>query len=94
LEDFVTRPNNPYVDYVEKVTIRSMVQTSKQGIVGDVHLRQGIRFKDNFNRDDEEFIAITNAKVIGNENTIDFLLLRKDAIVWIAPLEDMSEKKE
>ena len=78
-------------DYVQKVAIRAIIQTTKQILVGSLHVRPRLRIKDALNHEDEEFIALTDVSLAGRKERIGILLLRRSEIVWIVPLEDKED---
>ncbi len=87
-----------YTDIVTKLPVSAVIQTSAHLVRGFVHIRQGERLKNELERD-EEFLAVTEASIIGADNqvifTAPFLAVRRSQIVWIMPddekLEDTRE---
>lgn len=87
-----------YTDIVTKLPVSAVIQTSAHLVRGFVHIRQGERLKNELERD-EEFLAVTEASIIGADDqvifTAPFLAVRRSQIVWIMPddekLEDTRE---
>jgi hypothetical protein len=90
----VPSQNPRFGDYIEKQQVKALIQTSKQALIGTIHVHPRLRIKDNFNRDEEPFIAITNASIVGQGKVFPFILLRKDEIIWLVPLEEDQEPPE
>ena len=76
-----------FSDHVEKIAVRAIIQTTKQTLVGNLHITPKLRLIDVLNRDRDEFIAVTDVILVGSKKKIKFLVLQRDEIVWIAPLE-------
>lgn len=76
-------------DYVNKVPVRTIIQTTKQILIGTVYIQTGFRIKDVLNRADEEFVAVTQASFGPDDEKVEFILLQKKEIVWIATDENM-----
>ena len=79
-----------YTDVITKVSIPAIVQTTTHLIRGSVHVRQGERLKDEL-ENTEKFTAITDATVSDMNGTVvfsgPFLVIQRDQIVWIMPVE-------
>ncbi len=86
-----------YTNVISKVAIPSLVQTTTHLIRGDVHIRQGERFKDEL-EGDENYVAVTNAGIYDAEGNIKynapFLAVQKGQIVWIMPMEEGNKEGE
>ena len=82
------------IDHIPKKPIRALVQTSKQLIMGYIHTRPMIRLKDEINAA-ERFIALTDVTFVGQkqEAPLKFVVLNKDEIVWIAPMDTADQEK-
>lgn len=80
-----------YTNVVSKVAVPSIIQTTTHLIRGLVHIRQGERFKDELETN-ENYTAITEAKILdANGNVLfssPFLAVQKGQIVWIMPAND------
>ncbi len=80
-----------FTDIIAKDPTKVTIQTAEGLIVGEVHVRRGIRFKDELNST-ESFLAVTNARILYNDNKeifkTSFLLVRCDKIIWISPNEN------
>lgn len=77
-----------FTDVISKDTIPVVIQTIKQRIHGNLHIRPDQRLKDEINIVDQ-FIAITDGKIYSDEEDLlfkcDFLTINRDHIVWILP---------
>ncbi|RJP49547.1 MAG: hypothetical protein C4557_11115 [Anaerolineaceae bacterium] len=86
-----------YTNVISKVAVPSLVQTTTHLIRGDVHIRQGERFKDEL-EGDGHYVAVTNASVYGADGSVNysapFLAVQKGQIVWIMPMEEGDNKEE
>jgi hypothetical protein len=84
-----------YTDIVSKVPVSALIQTTTHLMRGQVHVRQGERFKDEMERD-ESFLAVTNVSVLGAGNevlyTAHFMAVQRSQIVWVMP--DASSDEE
>ena len=74
--------------HIDKRTIRTLVQTTKQMLIGNLYKRPMIRLKDEFNTS-ERFIAMTDVEIVGQQQKepIRLVLLNRDEVVWVAPLD-------
>ena len=77
-----------FPNYVEKIAVRAIIQTTKQTLVGSLHMTPKLRLIDILNRDHDEFMAVTDVILVGSKKQVRFLILQRDEIVWITPLED------
>ncbi len=77
-----------FTDVISKDVERATIQTLTVRIVGDVHVRPGVRLKDEINKG-ERFIAVTRARVFNARGEeiyqSDFLAVNLDQVVWISP---------
>lgn len=77
-----------FTDVISKDTIPVVIQTIKQRIHGNLHIRPDQRLKDEINIGDQ-FIAITDGKIYSDEQDLlykcDFFAINRDHIVWILP---------
>lgn len=75
-------------DIVTKQSEPVIVHTLSNRIRGNVHLRPGIRMKDQMNNA-ELFLALTEATIYSVSGQplyqTDFLLVNREQIVWILP---------
>ena len=80
--------------YVKKEAVPCIVMTTTHLIEGLIHKRVVFRFMDELLKDDP-FLAVTNATVHksgnGRSYETNFLVLRKDQIVWMIPSEATAE---
>ncbi|MBI5944485.1 MAG: hypothetical protein HY864_08965 [Chloroflexi bacterium] len=83
-----------YTDIITKLPVSAVIQTSTHLVRGFVHVRQGERLKNELERD-EDFLAVTEASVVGAEDkvifTAPFLAVRRSQIVWVMPADDKLE---
>lgn len=77
-----------FSDFIEKKAVRAIIQTTKQTLVGYLHITPKLRLIDVLNRDHDEFMAVTDLILVDSKKQIKFLILQRDEIVWIAPLEN------
>jgi len=84
-----------YTDVVTKISVPAVVQTTTHLIRGRVHVRQGERLKDEL-ENNEHFTAITDAVVHDKEGNVvfrgPFLVVRRDQIVWVMPVDEDNVK--
>jgi hypothetical protein len=84
-----------FTDLIPKIAVHTVIQTTGQLIRGNVHVRQGERFKDALDRD-ELFLAVTDCVIVGPEGETlfqaPFLAVRRSQIIWAMP--DKEEPKE
>ena len=77
-----------FTDIVSKVAVRTTIQTTRQLINGNIHVRQGERLKNELDRD-EQFLAVTDASILGPDGNVifsaPFLAVRRSEIVWVMP---------
>jgi hypothetical protein len=86
-----------FTDIVPKEPIPVRVQTTKQFLTGEIHVRIGYRLKDELDLD-EPFLAITNAVVFDTEDKIlfqtKFMAIRRDQVVWITADDEMKKEDD
>lgn len=84
-----------YTNIIQKIPVPSMIQTTTNLIRGLIHVRQDERFKDELEHP-EQFVAVTEASVCDISGTViyisPFLLVQKDQIVWVMPLQSEQDK--
>ncbi len=80
--------------YVKKEVVPCVIMTTTHLIEGMLHKRVVFRFMDELLKEDP-FLAVTNATVhksnTGKTWETNFLVLRKDQIVWLIPSEEAAE---
>lgn len=80
-----------YTNVVSKVAVPSIIQTTTHLIRGFVHVRQGDRFKDELETN-EQYTAITDASIYDADGkvlfTSPFLAVQRGQIVWIMPANE------
>jgi hypothetical protein len=81
-----------FTQVIAKQPIKVTLQTNQQLIEGIIHIRPGMRIKDELNSQ-ERFMAVTDATIqtIGQSEVVQakFLVINVDHIVWVMPLEDL-----
>jgi hypothetical protein len=79
-----------FTEVVSKETTGVMIQTPTHRIEGKIHIRPGERLKDEINQA-EPFFAVTEAIIFDNAGVqkfkSDFLIVYRDFIIWIMPLD-------
>jgi hypothetical protein len=77
-----------YTDVVTKLPVSALIQMTTHLIRGNVHIRQGERFKDELERG-ESFLAVTDVSVLNASGevlyTAPFMAVQRMQIVWIMP---------
>lgn len=85
-----------YTNVVSKIAVASVIQTTTHLIRGHVHIRQGERFKDEL-ENNENYIAVTNARIYDADGkeifSSPFLAVQCGQIIWIMPVGE-DETKE
>jgi hypothetical protein len=80
-----------YTEVISKDVVLSHIQTMTHRIRGGVHVRKGERLSDEINKSDP-FLAVTRAEIYNPEGEIlytrDFLLINREYIVWLMPIEE------
>ena len=86
-----------YTDIITKLPVAAVIQTTTHLVLGFVHVVQGERLKNELERN-EEFLAVTEASVIGADDkllfTVPFLAVKRSQIVWVHPANDKDDKVE
>jgi hypothetical protein len=81
-----------FTQVIAKQPIHVTIQTVTQLVQGLIHIRPGMRIKDELNTQDI-FLAVTDAVILDNANQekfrTNFLIINVDHIVWIMPMEDI-----
>lgn len=67
--------------------IRVEITTNDFSIVGDIFIPNGFRLSDFMNETTKAFIPITNVYVVNTGNEKDLLIIRKDSINTINPVQ-------
>jgi hypothetical protein len=77
-----------FTDIVTKRPVYATVQTIKQLIRGNIHVRRDQRIKDELDLDDK-FIAVTDASILSEEGHVlyqaPFLAVNRAHIIWVLP---------
>jgi hypothetical protein len=86
-----------FTKVITKVATFSQIQTLTHYIRGYIHVRQEFRLSDEINQA-THFIAVTCAEIctLNGEilQTVDFLALNKEHIIWLMPLEDPRDRSD
>lgn len=87
-----------FTDVVRKTSKRAVVTTTTHAIQGDIYIRPEQRLRDDLNRVDDRFLAVTNASVysLGEETLLHetpFLVVNKDHVVLVIPAADESNHR-
>lgn len=85
-----------YTNVVSKIPVPSIIQTTTHLIRGNVHIRQGERFKDEL-ENSETYTAVTNARIYDGDGkevfSSPFLAVQREQIVWIMPVDEKENKE-
>jgi hypothetical protein len=83
-----------YTDVVSKEPVSVMIQTVTHRIVGNIHVGQDRRLKDELDLA-EKFVAITDAVIYSPDNQIlyqaNFLAVQRAEIVWVMPVGEIAD---
>jgi len=86
-----------FTDVIHKDQVPALIQTRTNLIHGHIFLRSGVRLKDDFNNNADQFIAVTDAQVFSANGQVltqaRFLTVNKAHIIWVRP-EDPAEDSE
>ena len=84
-----------FTDIISKKSVPVIIQTTKDRIEGNIHVRRGERLSDELDRE-TKFLAVTEAKIYDAANqpiyTADFLSIAKANLVWIFPVNGEDEE--
>jgi hypothetical protein len=84
-----------FTDIISKKSVSVVIQTTKDRIEGNVHVRRGERLSDELDRN-TQFLAVTKATIFDAENqpiySTDFLSVAKPNLVWIFPINGEDEE--
>ena len=76
---------------IKKLPAKVIIQTPQQTIHGNIFVRPEQRLKDEVNGG-ESFLAVTDAQVLDLSGKVlhkaDFLLINREQITWIIPLDE------
>jgi Na+-transporting NADH:ubiquinone oxidoreductase subunit NqrA len=80
--------------YTQKDTVQAMIYGNVFRIRGEVHILSGSRLTDALNSKAKDFIAVTDAQILGlhEDRVIEevaFVAVNRDAIMAIYPLEEI-----
>ena len=83
-----------YTDVVRKKVVRAKIQTTTHMIIGELHIRQDSRMKDELDVQ-ESFLAVTNATLYASDGqklfSTVFLAVQRAQIVWVIAADDEKE---
>jgi len=83
-----------YTDIIKKLPVSVVIQTSVHLIRGFVHVKQGERLKNELECD-ENFLAVTDASVIGSGDkvlfSVPFMAVGRSHIIWVLPTNEKEE---
>jgi hypothetical protein len=81
-----------FTQVIAKQPVNVSIQTNQQVIQGIIHIRPGMRMKDELNGE-ERFLAVTDAVILDHDQheimRSKFLVVNIEHIIWIMPLEDL-----
>jgi hypothetical protein len=81
-----------YTDVISKTPVPVMIQTVTHRIVGNIHVSQERRLKDELDLA-EKFVAVTQAVIYSSDDQIlyqaNFLAVQRAEIVWVIPVGDI-----
>jgi hypothetical protein len=82
-----------FTDIVTKRPVYATIQTTKQLLRGNIHVRRDQRIKDELDLDDK-FIAVTDANILGDDGQVlfqaPFLAINRAQIIWVLPEQKQS----
>jgi len=87
-----------FTQVISKDAVPSVIQISSHRIEGTIYVRQGDRVKDELDRAEETFLAVTDATVYSTDGSVviksDFLAVNRQHILWLAPQAPPHEHPE
>jgi hypothetical protein len=86
-----------FTDVISKEEMAVIIQTMTHRVEGQVHVRPGVRLKDEMNLP-EKFLAVTEASVFSPGGDLlyrsHFMAINADQIVWVIPAQELSKGGE
>jgi hypothetical protein len=86
-----------FTDVISKEEIAVIIQTLTHRVEGKVHVRPGVRLRDELNLS-EKFLAVTEASVYSPGGELlyrsRFMAINADQIVWVIPEQELSSGGE
>jgi hypothetical protein len=83
-----------FTQVVAKDPVVVIIQTTQNVIHGTVHIRPGLRLKDELNDQNERFLAVTDLTVSSLEKVelyrSKFMIVNREQIVWVIPEEEIN----
>ncbi len=80
-----------FTQVIKKIPVKVIIQTTAQTIHGNIHIRPEQRVKDEINGG-EPFIAVTDAQVFSADGKAlqkaEFLLINREQITWMIPIDE------
>jgi hypothetical protein len=81
-----------FTEVVSKDTVPVIIQTTRNRIIGSIHVRPGERLKDEINNF-EQFFAVTEATIYNEKGEklfdCEFFALNREYILWVLPKEEI-----
>ena len=85
-----------FTNIITKTAIPAKIKTKTNLVEGEIHIKPDERLKDELDLP-EPFLAVTNATVYTEDGQVafqtDFLAIRREQIVWVTALSDVSKEK-
>ena len=82
-----------FTDVISKEEIAVIIQTSTHRIEGYLHVRSGVRLKDELNHP-ERFLAVTDASVFSPTGELlyrsSFMAVNSNQVVWVIPAHELT----
>lgn len=82
------KARSKYGDFLPKQPVQVLIQTSVQKITGTIHIHPDMRIKDDLDRSEEEYLVVTGVQMAGSDQEFEYVLVHRQEIVWLAPLEE------
>ena len=80
-----------FTDIISKTAVPAVIQTITHRIEGLIHVRMNERIKNELDRQEELFLAVTDAKVFAADGSVlfqaPFMTVARSQIVWVIPSE-------
>ena len=81
-----------FTDIISKEEITVIIQTLSHRVDGKVHVRPGVRLKDELNHP-EKFLAVTDASVYSSTGELlyrsRFMAVNSDQVIWVIPAHEL-----
>ncbi len=80
-----------FTQVIKKLPVKVIIQINSQTIHGNIHIRPEQRIKDEINGG-EVFLAVTEAHIYNQAGKsiqeTDFMLINREHIIWIVPVDE------